>query len=153
MTIYADLGNHKKLILVVEDENAISTLMGHQFMKAGYRVTFAHDGFEAIEAVRCYKPDLVTTGVMMPRLDGFAFQDLIRADEAIKDTPIVFISGLRREYGEERALKGGAKAYIVKPFNPTKLLEIINMILCQPDKEIPRELIEVASNLHWVGSE
>jgi DNA-binding response OmpR family regulator len=103
-----------QFILVVEDDPILKNLLGHTF--AGkYQTLYANDGEQAIGFLEQYKPSLLLLDLMMPKMDGFAVIEAVRArTDELKDTPIIVVSNLGAEKDKERALGLGATAYLVK---------------------------------------
>ncbi len=118
-----------KQILVVDDEVFIRRLVEVNLQRAGYRVTIAHDGVEALEKVREDRPDLVVLDVMMPRMDGFETLRQLKADPATADIPVVMLTAKAQDADIFNGWKSGADCYLTKPFNPLQLLTFIRRIL------------------------
>ncbi len=113
-------------ILVVEDEPAITDLLRYQLEKAGYNVTTAYSGEEALQAARESPPDLITMDVLLPDIDGFETIRRLQQDSATRDIPIVVVSIVQ---DEEQALQLGVDAYLTKPIDEERLLDTIAGLL------------------------
>jgi len=87
-----------------------------------YEVVAVSDGQEALAMAREQHPDLILTDVMMPRLDGLGFLRELRADEDLKDIPVVLLSARAGEESRIEGLTSGADDYLVKPFSARELL-------------------------------
>ena len=106
-------------ILVVDDDDAIRTTLQQNLAANGFDVSAAADGVEALERFSSAHPDLVISDLAMPRADGFA---LIQQIRATGDTPILVLSVRGGEADKVRALDLGADDYVVKPFSTPELL-------------------------------
>ncbi|HEX4227289.1 MAG TPA: response regulator [Bryobacteraceae bacterium] len=117
-------------ILVVDDSITTRTLEKSILEAHGYRVRVAVDGIEALAQLRAEKADLVISDVQMPRMDGFELLEAIKKDRNLCQIPVVVVTSLERGEDQERGLRLGADAYIVKrKFDQGELLATIRQIL------------------------
>jgi CheY-like chemotaxis protein len=116
-------------ILVVDDEDMIRSLLRLTLVRAGYEVTEAETGEEAISIVREQKPDLVLLDVMMPGMDGFAVCEQIRQDPALGDIPIIMLSARKDPRSRLESRRAGATDYLTKPWVTDELLWHVNKAL------------------------
>jgi two-component system, cell cycle response regulator len=107
-------------ILVAEDDRVLQDLVAELLVEAGYDVTTASDGDEALKIVREQSPDLVLLDVMMPRMDGYAVCREIRAAGPAAP-PVIFVTAHGNIKDRVTGLDLGAVDYLVKPFNPPEL--------------------------------
>jgi diguanylate cyclase (GGDEF)-like protein len=107
-------------ILVAEDDRVLQDLVAELLVEAGYDVTTASDGDEALKIVREQSPDLVLLDVMMPRMDGYAVCREIRAGGPAAP-PVIFVTAHGNITDRVTGLDLGAVDYLVKPFNPPEL--------------------------------
>ncbi len=114
--------DRQQLILVAEDDNAILTLVEYCLSSEGYNVVAAIDGEEALQAVQKKQPDLCIFDVMMPKIDGIALTENIRANKNTSEIPVILLSASVQESAINRGLNAGADDYINKPFSPQELL-------------------------------
>ena len=116
----------RNTILAVDDSASMRQILAATLDEAGYAVTTARDGQEALEKARLHHPDLVVLDRMMPRLDGIEVARRIRAADA---TPILMLTA--RDAIEDRVagLDSGADDYLIKPFAPAELLARIRALL------------------------
>ncbi|MCX8036356.1 MAG: response regulator [Candidatus Sumerlaeia bacterium] len=119
----------KKRILLADDEEDIKTVVAMFLEAQGYEVITAFDGLDALEKVRTEKPDLILLDIMMPVLDGFEVCKRLKENEDTARIPIVILSAAAHVESVNRGLKAGAKDYIVKPFEPEKLVEKIEQFI------------------------
>lgn len=103
-----------KSIVLADDEQFIAIAYKDGLERAGYHITVAHDGAEALEAVKNVKPDLVLLDLIMPKLNGFEVLKAIKADDSIKHIPVIILSNLSQPTDEAEARQTGALDFIVK---------------------------------------
>ena len=108
-------------ILLADDNSDMRDYVG-RLLSAQYDVQVVGDGQAALEAVRLQRPDLVLSDVMMPQLDGFGLLRALRADENLRDIPIILLSARAGEEASVEGLNAGADDYLVKPFSARELL-------------------------------
>ncbi len=118
-----------KRILIVDDEPNIALSLEFLMRKAGFEVTVARDGREALAALDREVPDLVLLDVMIPEVDGFELCQRIRNREAFSRTKIVMLTARGRESERLRGLEMGADAYVTKPFSTRELVERVRGML------------------------
>jgi diguanylate cyclase (GGDEF)-like protein len=109
-------------ILVADDEPINRTLIQRRLERAGYYVLAAENGREAVETAMRSLPDLIILDVMMPLMDGLEACRLIKANEATRDIPIIFLSARDETDVKVSGLSLGANDYISKPFKAEELL-------------------------------
>lgn len=111
-----------ELVLVVDDVAENRALASATLEDEGYRVTFATNGEEAIEAVAKTQPDCVLMDIRMPKVDGIAAAEQIRDLPEGKDLAIIFVTAQRDVVTFDRALAAGGDDFITKPYRPDELL-------------------------------
>ncbi len=104
----------KASILIAEDDTFLANAYRMKLKKAGYKVTIARDGEEAIKKVKEEKPDLILLDLVMPNKDGFETLEALKKDAKHKDVPVVITSNLGQKEDIEKCKKLGARDYIVK---------------------------------------
>jgi len=120
---------HSRL-LVADDSFTTRELIRTILQSAGYNVTTAVDGFDALDKLRSDTYDLVVSDVEMPRVDGFQLTSSIRHELGLADLPVIIVTSLASEAHKRRGLEVGAQAYIVKSqFNQNSLLETVQQLL------------------------
>jgi two-component system, chemotaxis family, sensor kinase CheA len=124
-----DARRHSRL-LVADDSFTTRELIRTILQSAGYDVTTAVDGLDALDKLRATTYDLVVSDVEMPRVDGFQLTSRIRTDLGLTELPVIIVTSLASETHRRRGLEAGAQAYIVKSqFNQSNLLEIVQQLL------------------------
>jgi DNA-binding response OmpR family regulator len=118
-----------KRVLVAEDELDIRGLIRYSLEFAGYEVLQASNGAEAVKQATEHQPDLILLDVRMPTMTGYEACEALKAQDATKDIPIVFLSARGQEAEIKQGLKLGAEEYILKPFAPDELYRRVTAIL------------------------
>jgi two-component system phosphate regulon response regulator PhoB len=116
-------------VLVVEDEDALSTLLQYNLEKEGYDVTVAGDGEEALILVDERLPDLVVLDWMLPKVSGIEVCRRLRSRPETRNVPIIILTARGEETDRIRGLDTGADDYVVKPFSMTELTARIRAVL------------------------
>src|SRR4249919_4071960 len=109
-------------ILVVDDDPDIARFVEVNLRSAGYEVSVASDGEEALEKAAGLRPDLVLLDVMMPRIDGFEVAHRLRRNPHTSNTSIIMLTAKALATDKVLGLTAGADDYIIKPFDPIELL-------------------------------
>jgi adenylate cyclase len=117
-----------KKILIVDDEEPIRTLLKLFLVRLSYKIYEAKNGLEGYGMARQFEPHLIITDLMMPVMDGIALVRSIRADEKLKDTPIIILTGGSGDLQQESSL-AGANTVMSKPVSRRDLIEVIDSIL------------------------
>src|ERR1700733_14561557 len=119
----------KPLVLVVEDEAPLATILRYNLEKQGFRVDEAADGQEALTRIAETQPDLVLLDWMLPVMSGIEVCRQIRRRPATRDLPVIMVTARTEDQDAVRALNTGADDYITKPFNIDSLLARIRALL------------------------
>lgn len=122
-------GANKPLILVVEDEPALSTLLRYNLEKEGFRVQEAHDGEEALLQAQESQPDLILLDWMLPQVSGIEVCRRLRGRTETKNVPIVMLTARGEDSDRVRGLDTGADDYLTKPFSMNELLARVRAVL------------------------
>lgn len=116
-------------ILAVDDSASMRQMVAFTLKGAGYNVIEAADGQEALEKARAQQVDLVLTDQNMPRMDGITLVKQLRAMQSFAGTPMLILT---TESSDEMKAKGkaaGATGWLVKPFDPAKLLDVVKRVI------------------------
>lgn len=109
-------------VLVVDDEADIVALVAYHMLKAGYRVSTASGGTEAIVTARHERPALVVLDLMLPGVSGYQVLETLRKDAATRDVAVLMLTAKHEEQDRIRGLSLGADDYLTKPFSPQELV-------------------------------
>ncbi|TWX52826.1 response regulator [Colwellia hornerae] len=116
-------------ILVVDDSNSIRDMVSFTLKSAGYETVEAKDGQEGLSKAQAGAFDLVISDVNMPNMDGIALCEELRKLPAFKFTPILMLTTESSGDMKMRGKAAGATGWLVKPFNPEKLLATIKRVV------------------------
>lgn len=116
-------------ILAVDDSRTMRSMLEGALVDAGFTVELAEDGIDGLERLSNLDPDLIITDINMPRLDGFGFIEGVRSGDRAATVPILVLTTETGDHLKKRARAAGATGWIVKPFDETKLVSIINRLV------------------------
>lgn len=116
-------------ILVVDDDPQIVRLVRSYLEQAGFTVTTAADGEDALHQVRTARPDLVVLDLMLPGRDGLEVTRTVRRDGALATLPILMLTARVEDIDRILGLELGADDYVTKPFNPREIVARVKAIL------------------------
>jgi len=138
---------HKSVILVVDDDTTILSLLQNFLYGEGYEPITASNGVEALQLLEQLEPDLILLDIKMPKLGGLETCARIRASQSLSDVPIIIISAIGEIDDKAKAFRLGANDYVTKPFNTTELLLRIRSLLRsrQMEQEIIRKNFELSA--------
>ena len=116
-------------ILVVED-NALNIKLFCDLLNAhGHQTEPVTDSRDALDAARSFKPDLVITDIQLPYVSGIELMQQLRADEELKDVPIMAVTAYAAAGDDERFRAAGAQAYVSKPISVMRFAETVDQLL------------------------
>jgi two-component system alkaline phosphatase synthesis response regulator PhoP len=119
----------KPVVLVVDDERDLLDLIEYNLQREGFQVYKAENGIEGISVAKSVEPDLIILDIMMPKMGGLEVIDVLRNDEKLKDTPVIFLTAKSDELTEIRGLEKGADDFLTKPISTSKLISRIKALL------------------------
>lgn len=117
-----------KTVLTVDDSRTMRDMLRLALVDAGFEVVQAEDGVHGLEVLEGSAPDVIITDINMPRLDGFGFIEGVRKDVRHRGVPILVLTTESDPQKKDRARQAGATGWIVKPFNPSKLVDAIRRV-------------------------
>lgn len=115
--MYAKIKKHMK-VAIIEDEEILLKVLKEKFEKSGFQVVAAVDGEEAMVVIKKTKPDVVLLDLILPKKDGYAVLEDLRADSELSMIPVIVLSNLGQDEEIKRALQLGAVDYLVKTQHP-----------------------------------
>ncbi len=141
--VVTTLSEKPKRILVVDDEEDLTTLVAYHLRAKGYEVEAINDPNLILGAARMFQPDLVILDVMMPDLNGVQICRMLRADPKLKGIAVIFLSAKSEDADRVQGLEVGADDYICKPFNNKELVLRVQSVLRRLDgaREDPAGLV------------
>ena len=118
-----------KTILAVDDSSSLRQMVAFSLKAAGYQVVEAVDGQDGLEKAKLQTVDLVLTDQNMPRMDGISLTKKLRENARFKTTPILILTTESSDEMKQKGRAAGATGWLVKPFDPTKLIEVIGKVI------------------------
>jgi two-component system, OmpR family, phosphate regulon response regulator PhoB len=134
----------KPLVLVVEDEAPLVTLLRYNLEREGFAVCEATDGEEALLAIAERKPDAVLLDWMLPVVSGIEVCRQIRRAAATRVLPIIMLTARTDEADRVRGLNSGADDYIVKPFSPSELVARLRAVIRRAQPSMAENVLRYA---------
>lgn len=134
---------HKKIILVVEDEQAIRAMLHLALESAGYEVKEAEDTKQAQHVIANQLPDLILLDWMLPAMSGVEFTKRLKQEKLTMGIPIIMLTAKAEEENKIIGLEAGADDYVIKPFSPRELVARIRAVLRRGPLEHPDQTIQV----------
>ncbi len=117
-------------VLLVEDDVFLSGIYQKKFEMEGYKVTTADNGEKALVEAKKKKPNIIMLDILLPKLDGFAVLERLKADGEIKDIPVILLTNLGQKDDVEKGLQMGAADYLIKAhFKPSEVVDKIKKVL------------------------
>lgn len=123
------MGGRDATVLVVEDEPDIRLLLRTVLESEGYRVVEAATGKDAVSAAAEARPNLILMDISLPLLDGLSATRLIKADDALRDTPVLAVSAYAS--ARRRAVRAGCADFVAKPIDLEELKAVVNRLINQ----------------------
>ena len=133
---------NKPLVLVVEDEPPLVTLLRYNLERAGFRVIEAGDGEEALVLCREERPDIVLLDWMLPHISGLEVCRRLRRAQETRKVPIILLTARGEENDKVRGLDSGADVYITKPFSPAELISRLRAVLRRAEAAMASEVLQ-----------
>ena len=118
-----------KNILIVDDSKTTRQVLNFSLTDAGFKITEAVDGLDAMHFLEKEQFDLLISDLKMPRMDGLELTRKVRTMDQYKYTPIIILTTECADEKKQEGKQAGASCWIVKPFQPEQLLQVINMSL------------------------
>jgi len=112
-------------VLVIDDERGIADALAIRLRAAGFEVRTAASGARGLESARESGPDAIVLDVRMPELDGFELHALLKREPSLAGVPVVFLSANVQDSERQRALAGGAWAYLTKPYDAKEIVATV----------------------------
>jgi two-component system chemotaxis response regulator CheY len=118
-----------KTILIIDDSSSVRTVVKTSLAGAGYNVIEACDGKDALSKLTGDKVHMIISDVNMPNMDGITFVKEVKKHPSYKFTPICMLTTESEKSKMEEGKAAGVKAWIVKPFQPPKLLDAVSKLI------------------------
>jgi len=127
--------NKNELILVVDDEPEVHTVLGKMLQKEGYHIEHAYNGDETFRLIEEKKPDLIILDIMMPKISGIEVCNKLRSQESTKNILILIVSARDAQADRLEGLTHGADEYVSKPFHLKSLVRKIEHMIEKRKRE------------------
>lgn len=124
-------------ILIVDDDRTMVLALSVRLRKTGLEVLTCHNAHEAPQIVLRERPDVILLDIDMPHFTGLEVHECLRLAERTRRIPVIYVSGSISPIDRQVALRQGAKAFLVKPFETETLLETIRSVLHEHGDEQP----------------
>jgi two-component system phosphate regulon response regulator PhoB len=134
----------KPLVLIVDDEAAIVTMLRYNLEKEGFAVSEAADGEEALTRIAERKPDVILLDWMLPLVSGIEVCRQIRRAPELRSLPIIMLTARGEESDRVRGLNCGADDYVTKPFSPAELVARIRTVMRRSNNDPSQEHLRFA---------
>jgi len=119
-----------KTVLIVDDSSSLRSLVKMSLTRAGYSVIEGCDGKDGLAQLeKAPKVHLIVSDVNMPNMDGITFVTQVKQHPRHKFTPVIMLTTEGQDGKKEQGRAAGAKAWIVKPFNPPQLLDAVSKLI------------------------
>lgn len=116
-------------VMVIDDSKTIYA-SAQKFLKdESYEVITVTNGFDALSQIMEHKPEIIFLDILMPKLDGIQTCQILKANDELKDIPIIFLSSKDGEFDKARGKMIGASDYLTKPFTKEGILQMIKKYL------------------------
>ena len=119
----------RRLVLIADDDEDILALVRATIERSGHEVMSVADGAAALSAMAKRRPDLAVLDIAMPELDGLEVLRRLRADDEMRDLPVILLTAQAQAADVERGFATGASAYVRKPFSPRDLATRVDDLL------------------------
>lgn len=118
-----------KKILIVEDNELNMKLFNDLLQANGYETVQTMDGRDAMSLAREHRPDLILMDIQLPEISGLEVTKMMKADDDLRDIPVVAVTAFAMKGDEEKIRQGGCEGYIAKPISVPTFLETITKFL------------------------
>jgi two-component system chemotaxis response regulator CheY len=117
-----------KRVMTVDDSRTMREMVAFTLSKAGFAVSEAEDGVKALAALKTAQADVIITDLNMPNMDGVSLIRALRADPKWRATPILMLTTETDQTKRAEGRSAGATGWIVKPFDPDKLVDVVRRV-------------------------
>ncbi len=118
----------KTKVLTIDDSRTMRDLLRNSLENAGFEVASAEDGIDGVNKYSEFEPDVVITDINMPNMDGYGVIETLRDEEFKSTVPILVLTTESSQEMKTRARDAGATGWIVKPFEDTSLVSVLNRV-------------------------
>ena len=112
-------------IMLIDDSKTINATTEMFLKNESYDLITVNNGFDALSQIMEHKPDVIFLDILMPKLDGIQTCQILKANDELKDIPIIFLSSKDGEFDKARGIMIGAADYLTKPFTKDGLIKMV----------------------------
>ena len=117
-------------VLLVEDDVFLASIYQKKFEMEGFKIAAVDNGDKVLPEAKRKKPDIILLDILLPKRDGFSVLALLKADNELKDIPVIMLTNLGQKDDVDKALAAGATDYLIKAhFKPSEIVEKVKKIL------------------------
>jgi DNA-binding response OmpR family regulator len=117
-------------VLIVEDDAFLANIYKTKFEMEGFKVSTSENGEAGLSDIKKKKPDIVLLDILLPKMDGFAVLERLKADNEAKNIPVILLTNLGQKDDVQKGLEMGAVDYLIKAhFKPSEVVEKVRKIL------------------------
>jgi two-component system cell cycle response regulator DivK len=121
-----------KTVMIVEDNELNMKLFNDLLRAHGYRTMPMRNGYEALDALKEERPDLIIMDIQLPEISGLEVTRRIKQDQNLRDIPVIAVTAFAMKGDEERIRQGGCEGYLSKPISVTMFIETVKSYVGQP---------------------
>lgn len=117
-------------VLLVEDDVFLMDIYKKKFEMEGFKISVSDNGEKGLADIIKKKPDIVLLDILLPKLDGFAVLEKLKADKEVKNIPVILLTNLGQKDEVEKGLRLGAEDYMIKAhFKPSEIVDKVKKVL------------------------
>ncbi len=117
-------------VLLVEDDTFLANIYKTKFEMENFKITVAENGELGLNEAKKKKPDIILLDILLPKMDGFSVLEKLKADENLKDVPVIMLTNLGQKDDVEKGFELGAADYLIKAhFKPSETVEKVRKVL------------------------
>jgi len=117
-------------VLLVEDDTFLANIYKTKFEMENFKITVAENGELGLSEAKKKKPDIILLDILLPKMDGFSVLEKLKADENLKDVPVIMLTNLGQKDDVEKGFELGAVDYLIKAhFKPSETVDKVKKIL------------------------
>lgn len=124
------MAEEKIFVLIVEDDVFLADIYKKKFEMEGFKVVVSENGEKALSDIKKKSPDVVLLDILLPKLDGFAVLERLKADKETSSAPVILLTNLGQKDDVEKGLEMGAVDYLIKAhFKPSEVVDKVKKVL------------------------
>lgn len=132
-----------KRVLIIDDDPHILESVSRYLELEGFMTNTALSGPEGIDKALQERPHIIVLDIMMPEMDGFQVMDNLKANEALRQIPVIMLTAKGSDQDVMLGWRSGVANYITKPFDLEELVHAIQLVLASQHQQIPKKIYEV----------